>query len=548
VHELAEPIDATLIERGAAQRLHGSRSLHQHLTSTSAILEGWGEPDAVRLAGLMHCAYSTDPPLFALAERDDVRRLIGAHAERLVFACRCEDDAATAPEDRRDLAAIRLAALAAESCAPSGSPSPWLSRASAIARSIRERPVPVFRAGSERVEPDAEAHLVETYGGAWAAPLDPAADELRHAAEAIPFVAEPFIFLGLIAIAKRDFAAAARYAEIARELLFAWGTSWDKRLPETGWLAIVVFLAQAATAPAAESALLATLVRELLERPNLGPEIVYVRLDALDLLPIAAPLEGPADRHAPAVHEADDIFCADDLQLVPPRFAEFLDGLLDDEPRRALAMYPGLRSRPWWDPADFPIVAALEAAAPAIAAEFAALDPAQFHSEAERIEREGEWDVFLLFERGRRRAERCALVPITAGIIEAHATLRTQAGLAYFSRLAPGSIVAPHRGPTNVRLRCHHGISVPGDCGIDVDGRTRTWEAGKCLIFDDSLSHTVWNSSDRERVVLIIDLWHPDLEPEEIALLSGLHRYGMSVAESLTRYWEKNDRALVAAG
>ncbi len=176
------------------------------------------------------------------------------------------------------------------------------------------------------------------------------------------------------------------------------------------------------------------------------------------------------------------------------------------------------------------------------------IDPARFHSEAERIGRAGSWDVFILFERGKKREDRCAVVPITTRMIEQHATLRTQAGLIYFLRLAPGTIVAPHRGPTNIRLRCHLGIKIPHNCGINVQNIEKTWEPGKCIVFDDSFTHAVWNSSDRERVVLIVDLWHPDLNLREVELLSGLHRYGMAVAdENLQRYWAKNDAAMARA-
>lgn len=40
------------------------------------------------------------------------------------------------------------------------------------------------------------------------------------------------------------------------------------------------------------------------------------------------------------------------------------------------------------------------------------------------------------------------------------------------------------------------------------------------LVFDDALEHSVMNSTSQERVVLIFDVWHPDLFPEEIKGLS----------------------------
>ena len=36
---------------------------------------------------------------------------------------------------------------------------------------------------------------------------------------------------------------------------------------------------------------------------------------------------------------------------------------------------------------------------------------------------------------------------------------------------------------------------------------------------------TVWNRTDQERVVLLFDLWHPDLQPSEIAALEDMFAY-----------------------
>lgn len=37
---------------------------------------------------------------------------------------------------------------------------------------------------------------------------------------------------------------------------------------------------------------------------------------------------------------------------------------------------------------------------------------------------------------------------------------------------------------------------------------------GKCLVFDDCYEHEVWNKTGKERVLLLFDLWHPDLVEE----------------------------------
>ena len=38
---------------------------------------------------------------------------------------------------------------------------------------------------------------------------------------------------------------------------------------------------------------------------------------------------------------------------------------------------------------------------------------------------------------------------------------------------------------------------------------------GRVWAFDDSISHEAWNESDADRVVLIFDIWHPDLDKQE---------------------------------
>ena len=51
-----------------------------------------------------------------------------------------------------------------------------------------------------------------------------------------------------------------------------------------------------------------------------------------------------------------------------------------------------------------------------------------------------------------------------------------------------------------------------------VADQSRSWKAGKTLVFDDSFLHSVSHigeESDIYRAVLIVDIWHPDLTSEE---------------------------------
>ena len=36
----------------------------------------------------------------------------------------------------------------------------------------------------------------------------------------------------------------------------------------------------------------------------------------------------------------------------------------------------------------------------------------------------------------------------------------------------------------------------------------RHWEEGRCIVFDDSYEHEVWNRTEHERVLLLVDFWH----------------------------------------
>ncbi len=116
------------------------------------------------------------------------------------------------------------------------------------------------------------------------------------------------------------------------------------------------------------------------------------------------------------------------------------------------------------------------------------------------------------------------------------------AGLIYVSKLAANSRVATHRGPTNLRLRCHLGVQIPkGDCGIRVDAEYQTWREGKCLVFDDFYHHEVWNETNEERVVLIVDLWNPQLSARERRRLAGIQHYTIRQAKNLQNHWANNE-------
>ena len=49
----------------------------------------------------------------------------------------------------------------------------------------------------------------------------------------------------------------------------------------------------------------------------------------------------------------------------------------------------------------------------------------------------------------------------------------------------------------------------------------KSWLQNKCIIFDDSFEHEVHHNGNQDRIVLIVDLWHPQLTNVEKGILSA---------------------------
>ena len=81
-----------------------------------------------------------------------------------------------------------------------------------------------------------------------------------------------------------------------------------------------------------------------------------------------------------------------------------------------------------------------------------------------------------------------------------------------FSILSPRKHIPHHRGPWAGVLRLHLGLLVPREarqCRIRIADKVCAWEEGRCLVFDDTYNHEVWNDTDDYRVVLFIDFARP---------------------------------------
>ncbi|MDX1293824.1 MAG: aspartyl/asparaginyl beta-hydroxylase domain-containing protein [Hyphomonas sp.] len=236
-------------------------------------------------------------------------------------------------------------------------------------------------------------------------------------------------------------------------------------------------------------------------------------------------------------------------RLIPPaersaRFNQSLDILLGrqpvylQEPRRYY--FPGLPQIQIYDTAGFDWVPELEAKTPEIQAELRAVladDQASFRPYLERgtshlaaqdheLLDNDDWSAFYLWRDGKKVESNCARCPVTTAAVE-RAPLDFADGKCpsvLFSVLKPGAHIPPHNGMVNTRLICHLPLIVPGPAWLRVGSETHHWQEGRIVIFDDSIEHEAKNEADETRIVLLFDIWRPELteqERREVATLLG---------------------------
>jgi aspartate beta-hydroxylase len=91
-----------------------------------------------------------------------------------------------------------------------------------------------------------------------------------------------------------------------------------------------------------------------------------------------------------------------------------------------------------------------------------------------------------------------------------------------FSLLKPGTHIPAHNGFVNTRLIAHLPLIVPPGCRLRVGNETRAWQEGRTWLFDDTIEHEAWNDSDQTRVVLLFEVWRPELSAAERQQVTAL--------------------------
>ena len=241
---------------------------------------------------------------------------------------------------------------------------------------------------------------------------------------------------------------------------------------------------------------------------------------------LAGAFEAVVRRHLRVVGSPDSFASA--------RFSQSLEILFGRKHRYAQApryyFFPGLPVIEFFDRAQFPWLSALEAATAAIRGEVLALlqDRGAFrpyvgsyanrpHNPQDGMLNNPDWSAFYLWKQGRVIEENAARCPQTMRALRAVplGVMPNRSPSVLFSVLRPGAHIPAHNGMVNTRLIGHLPLIVPPGCTFRVGSESHQWEEGKAWLFDDTIEHEAWNRSGETRVILLFEIWRPELSDAE---------------------------------
>ena len=227
-------------------------------------------------------------------------------------------------------------------------------------------------------------------------------------------------------------------------------------------------------------------------------------------------------------------------EAIGPRFAEAIEimaGRAQPQLQQPSSFYyPRLPQIPFYDPADFGWVSALEARTAEIRAE-AEMVLARGDGFAPYVQRntdrptrehalleDPDWSAYFLWKDGALVKDHARACPVSVAALRdlPMPEVEKRSPSVLFSVLQPKTHIPPHWGMLNTRLICHLPLIVPPDCRLRVGNEVRPVEAGKMMIFDDSIEHEAWNDSDETRVILLFEIWRPELDANERRALTAM--------------------------
>jgi len=146
----------------------------------------------------------------------------------------------------------------------------------------------------------------------------------------------------------------------------------------------------------------------------------------------------------------------------------------------------------------------------------------------------GMWNVLYLYLNHKQFDDNCARFPATIRMI--NEVFPRHYSHAFFSALTPGSHIVKHCGPSNRMLRAWLPI-----CGLDgfrlrVGDTVVEPKAGNVFVWDHSFEHEAWHEGSETRIVLIVDIWHPDLTDPEVKFLRILQNCRLRAGRIMAEY------------
>ena len=123
---------------------------------------------------------------------------------------------------------------------------------------------------------------------------------------------------------------------------------------------------------------------------------------------------------------------------------------------------------------------------------------------------ESKWKLAMILGYGKPIDEVKSFFPVTLSIL----TKLPEVQNAAFSLLKARGSIPPHCGSTASILRYHLALIVPDNgkrSWLTVNGADVPWKEGKGILFDDTFEHSACNGSEKDRVVLIVDIIRPNL-------------------------------------
>jgi aspartyl/asparaginyl beta-hydroxylase (cupin superfamily) len=124
------------------------------------------------------------------------------------------------------------------------------------------------------------------------------------------------------------------------------------------------------------------------------------------------------------------------------------------------------------------------------------------------------WKTINLYTYGHRYPDSCKQFPVLDSIVRKIPNMT----MCQIAVLEPGIRVKAHLGDTNAIIRNHLGIVVPAglpEVGLRAGKTDQPWVEGEVFSFCIVHRHYAWNYADSARIVLIVDVMHPDYADQQ---------------------------------